>query len=36
MLLTKTRNTYHLVTAEPPLTVKMIDCVHQTGSRKAA
>jgi len=25
---------YHLVTAEPPFTVKMIDCVDQTGSGK--
>jgi len=30
-----TRNTlkYHLVTAEPPFTVKMIDWMHQTGPR---
>jgi len=27
---------YHLVTAKPPFTVKMIDCVHQTGPRKGA
>jgi len=27
---------YHLVTAKPPLTVKTIEWVHQTGSRKAA
>jgi len=36
MLFTKnTRNTvkYHLVTAEPPFTVKMIDWMHQTGPR---
>jgi len=36
MLCTKnTRNTlkYHLVTAEPPFTVKTIDWMHQTGSR---
>jgi len=36
MLFTKnTRNTvkYHLVTAEPPFTVKMIDWMHQTGRR---
>ena len=25
---------YDLVTAEPPLTVKTIDCVHQTGPKK--
>jgi len=33
-----TRNTlkYHLVTAESPSTVKMIDWVHQTGPRKGA
>jgi len=32
-----TRNTlkYHLVTVEPPFTVKTIDWVHQTGPRKA-
>jgi len=30
-----TRNTlkYHLVTAEPPFTVKTIDWMHQTGPR---
>jgi len=30
-----TRNTlkYHLVTAEPPFTVKTIDWMHQTGHR---
>jgi len=36
MLFTKnTRNTlkYHLVTAEPPFTVKTIDGMHQTGPR---
>jgi len=36
MLFTKnTRNTlkYHLVTTEPPFTVKMIDWLHQTGPR---
>jgi len=36
MLFTKnTRNTlkYHLVTAEPPFTVKTIDWMHQTGPR---
>jgi len=36
MLFTKnTPNTlkYHLVTAEPPLAVKMIDWMHQTGPR---
>jgi len=27
---------YHLVTAEPPFTVKAIECVHQTGPRKGA
>jgi len=27
---------YHLVRAEPPLTVKTIDWVHQTGPRKGA
>jgi len=27
---------YHLVRAEPPFTVKTIDCVHQTGPRKGA
>jgi len=27
---------YRLVRAEPPLTVKMIDWVHQTGPRKGA
>jgi len=27
---------YHLVRAEPPFTVKMIDWVHQTGPRKGA
>ena len=27
---------YHLVTAEPPFTVKTIDWVHQTGPRKGA
>jgi len=27
---------YHLVTAEPPFTVKPIDCMHQTGPRKGA
>jgi len=27
---------YYLVTAEPPLTVKTINCVHQTGPRKRA
>ena len=26
---------YHLVTAEPPFTVKSTDCMHQTGPRKA-
>ena len=33
-----TRNTLKIspVTAEPPFTVKTIDCVHQTGPRKAA
>jgi len=33
-----TRNTlkYHLVTVEPPFTVKTIDWVHQMGPRKAA
>jgi len=25
---------YHLVTAEPPFTVKLIECVHQTGPRR--
>ena len=25
---------YHLVRAEPPFTVKTIDCVHQTGPRE--
>ena len=36
MLFTKnTRNTvkYHLLTAEPPFTVKIIDWMHQTGAR---
>jgi len=36
---TKTRNTvkkYHLVTAEPPFTVKTIDWMHQTGPGKGA
>ena len=36
MLFTEnTRNTlkYHLVTAEPPLTVKTIEWMHQTGPR---
>jgi len=30
-----TRNTlkYHLVTAEPPFTIKTIHWMHQTGSR---
>jgi len=27
---------YHLVGAEPPFTVNMIDWVHQTGPRKGA
>jgi len=39
MLFTKnTRNTlkYHLLTAEPPFTVKMIDWMHRTGPRKGA
>jgi len=27
---------YHLVTAEPPFTVKMINCMHQSGPRKGA
>jgi len=33
-----TQNTskYHLVRAEPPITVKTIDWVHQTGPRKGA
>jgi len=33
-----TRNAlkYHLLTAEPPFTVKTIDWVHQTGPRKGA
>ena len=33
--LPKTQNTlkYHLVTAEPPLSVKMINWMHQTGPR---
>jgi len=40
-MLFHTKNTkhilkYHLVTAELPFTVKTIDCVHQTGPRKAA
>jgi len=36
MFLPKKRNTlqYHLVAAEPPFTVKMIDWVHHTGPRK--
>jgi len=36
IILPKTQNTlkYHLVTAEPPFTVKTIDWVHQTGPRK--
>ena len=25
---------YHLVTAEAPFTVKMIDCMHHSGPRK--
>jgi len=29
-------NKYHLVTDKPPFTVKMIDCMHQTGPRKGA
>jgi len=35
VLPTNTQNTlkYHLDTAEPPFTVKMIDYVHQTGPR---
>jgi len=31
---TKHITKYYLVTAEPPATVKTIDCVHQTGPRK--
>ena len=31
---TKHSQKYHLVRAEPPLTVKTIDWVHQTGPRK--
>jgi len=27
---------YHLITAEPPFTVRMIDCMRQTGPSKAA
>jgi len=27
---------YHLVTAEPPFSVKTVSCMHQTGPRKAA
>jgi len=27
---------YHPVTAEPPCTIKTIDCVQQTGTRKEA
>jgi len=27
---------YHLVTAESPVTVNMIDSVHQTGPKKGA
>jgi len=36
--LQKTQNTAknHLVRAEPPFTVKTIDCVHPTGPRKGA
>ena len=33
---THTRQKYHLVTAKPPFTVKMIDCMHQTRPRKGA
>jgi len=33
---TKHKLKYHLVTAEPPLTVKTIDWMHQTGPRKGA
>jgi len=32
----KTVLKYHLVRAEPPFTVKMIDWVHQTEPRKEA
>jgi len=32
----ETQLKYHLVKAEQPFTVKMIDWVHQTGSRKGA
>ena len=34
MLFTQnTKQKYHLVTAEPPFTVKTIDWMHQTGPR---
>ena len=31
-----TKQAYHLITAKPQFTIKMIECVHQTGPRKAA
>jgi len=33
---TQTTLKYHLVTAEPPITIKTIDWVHQTGHKKIA
>jgi len=33
---TQTPLKYHFVTTEPPFTVKMIDCMHQTGPRRGA
>jgi len=33
---TKHSSKYHLVSAEPPFTVKTIDWVHQTGPMKGA
>jgi len=39
MLFTKDTETHlkdHLVTAEPPFTVKTIDCAHETGPRNGA
>jgi len=29
-------NKYHLITAESPFAVKVIECVHQTGPRNGA
>jgi len=31
---TKCNKKYHLITDEPPFTVKTIDCVHQIRRRK--